>query len=91
MPEARQIGNVAGRTIEDLLTVQEDSSDLLAIALEDLTDGDNDTRRAETAIVRAVLNTAGTAGVLSELRRGNMRNAEARAMQLAMRSRRRKL
>lgn len=83
MPEPRAMGNVAKRTLLDLLDGLEGDARLLVEAFADLSDGDDDTSKAMAAIVQLLANNGTEAGVINHLLRDDLQRAEDSAQRLA--------
>lgn len=83
MPNARSLGYAAQRVVRDLQDTQDANAELIAVALADLLDGDNDTSRAQRVLLRLTINCTRECFVLSRLDRDDMRGAEDAAMNLA--------
>lgn len=83
MPDPRPLGNVAKRVLLDVLDGLDADADLLAVALADLLDGDDDTAKAQTALVQLLTNNGREAGTVNHLVRDDLPRAEAAAQRLA--------
>lgn len=85
-----RIGSKAKGIVRNLVDVTDANADLLAAALADLMDGDNDTSTAQRNLLRVLQNEGGESRALNQMLRDEMNAAEdtSEAVASAARSRR---
>ena len=83
MTKRRETGSGIRRTALDVQDICLAQAKLLSVAVDDLTDGDNDNRRALRALNALGLNNIGIFDVHVSLADGQLADAELIAMRLA--------